>query len=46
VIEEQVGAEIVAIGGYRGDSRRGVGHIYRQLEAEAIAERRAYLFCD
>jgi hypothetical protein len=46
VIEQQVEAELVAAGGYGGDSRRGVGYIHRQLEAEDIAERRAYLFCD
>jgi hypothetical protein len=46
VVEQQVEAELVAAGGYGGDSRRGVGHIHRQLEAEAIAEKRAYLFCD
>jgi hypothetical protein len=36
----------VATGGYGGNSRRRVGHIHRQLEAEAIAERRDYLFYD
>ena len=46
VIEQQAEAELVAAGGYRGNSRRRVSYIYRQLEAEAIAERRDYLFCD
>jgi hypothetical protein len=36
----------VAVGGYRGDSRRGVGYIYRQLEAEVATERSQYRFYD
>ena len=45
-IEEQVEAEIVATGGFRGDSRRGIGHIHRQIDADDIAERRQYRFRD
>jgi hypothetical protein len=45
-IEQQVEAEIVAAGGFGGDSRRGIGHIHRQIEAEDTAERRQYRFRD
>jgi hypothetical protein len=44
VIEQQVEAEVVAAGGYGGDSRRGVGHIHRQIEAEEVTERQQYRF--
>jgi hypothetical protein len=46
VVEEQVEAEVVAAGGFGGDSRRGVGHIHRQLEAEVATERSQYRFYD
>ena len=44
-IEQQVEAELVAAGGYGGDSRRGVGYIHRQLEAEVTTEGSQYRFC-
>jgi hypothetical protein len=44
IVEQQVEAEVVAAGGYGGDSRRGIGHIHRQIEAEDIAERQQYRF--
>jgi hypothetical protein len=46
VVEEQVEAEVVAAGGFGGDSRRGIGHIHRQLEAEVATERSQYRFYD
>jgi hypothetical protein len=45
VIEQQVEAEVVAAGGYGGDSRRGVGHIHAQIDTESRAEMQQYRFC-
>ena len=44
VVEQQVEAEVVAAGGFGGDSRRGIRHIHRQLEAEVATERSQYRF--
>jgi hypothetical protein len=39
VIEQQVKAEVVAAGGYGGDSRCGVSYIHRQIEAKEVTKR-------
>ena len=44
VTEQQVEAELVAAGGYGGDSRRGVGHIHTQIDTESRAETQQYRF--
>jgi hypothetical protein len=44
LIEQQVEAEVVAAGGYGGDSRRGIGHIHAHIEAEVATERSQYRF--
>ena len=43
-IEQQVEAELVAAGGYGGNSRRGVGHIHAQIETERRVETQQYRF--
>jgi hypothetical protein len=43
-IEQQVEAELVATGGYGGDSRRGVGHIHAQIDTESRAQTQQYRF--
>ena len=44
IVEQQVEAELVAAGGFGRDSRRGVGHIHRKIEADLAAEKKAYRF--
>jgi hypothetical protein len=43
-IEQQVEAELVAAGGYGGNSRRGVGHIHAQIDTESRVETQQYRF--
>jgi hypothetical protein len=45
-LEQQLEVEFVAAGGFGSESRRGIGHIHRQLEAEATTERSQYRFYD
>jgi hypothetical protein len=45
VIEQQVEAEVVAAGGYGGDSRRGVSHIHAQIDTESRGQTQQYRFC-
>jgi hypothetical protein len=44
VIEQQVEAELVAAGGYGGDSRRGVSYIHAQIDTEDRAQTQQYRF--
>jgi hypothetical protein len=37
--EKQLEAVFVAAGGFGSESRRGIGHIHKQLEAEVTTER-------
>ncbi|KAJ8103403.1 hypothetical protein POJ06DRAFT_234429 [Lipomyces tetrasporus] len=45
-LERQLDTEYAAAGGFGSESRRGIGHIHRQLQAESDAERSQYRFCD
>jgi hypothetical protein len=45
-LEQQLEVEFVAAGGFGSESRRGIGHIHRQLETEVATERSQYRFYD
>jgi hypothetical protein len=45
-LEQQLEADFVAAGGFGSESRRGIGHIHRQLGAEIATERSQYRFYD